>query len=174
MGVVIIISVPQQRPPISSFSVLSRRCSLRQKIPLMLMCGSGWWNPNSHFLMEIVQMWPRSDSRPSSFVGPLEPGGTISLLCSRLTTWLNGESSRQHSEGITYQQTSWIVSSMSFWHSRKEVVQCCSTPKPSMTCVSTQATMLTPMRRRETDLGRASVLSSVTVSTRSGPTTTMS
>jgi hypothetical protein len=41
----------------------------------------------------------------SSFVGPLGPGGTISSLCSRLITWLIRESSKQHSEGITYQQT---------------------------------------------------------------------
>jgi hypothetical protein len=56
MVVVIITSVPQQWPPIKSFSVLSRCCSLGQKIPLMLMYGSGWWNPNFHYLMEIVQM----------------------------------------------------------------------------------------------------------------------
>jgi hypothetical protein len=94
-------------------------------------------------------MRPRSVSPPSSFVGPLEHGGTISSLCSWLTTWLSGESSRQHSEGITYQKASWIASSMSFWHSPREVVPCCSTPKLSMTCVSTQATMLTSMRKRE-------------------------
>jgi hypothetical protein len=174
MGVVITTSVPRQWPPNKSFLVLSRRCSPGQKIHLMLMFGSGWWNPNSHYLMEIVQMWPRSVSPPSSFVGPLGHGGTISSLCSRLTTWLSGENSKQYSKGITYQQASWTTSSMSFWHSLKEVVQCCSTPKPSMTCVSTQATMLTPMRRREKDSGGASTLSSVTVSTHSGPTTTMS
>jgi hypothetical protein len=38
-----------------------------------------------------------------------------------------------------------------------------------MTCVSTQATMLTLMRRRETGSGGASTPSSVTVSTLSGP-----
>jgi hypothetical protein len=54
------------------------------------------------------------------------------------------------------------------------VVLCCSTPKLSMTCVSTQATMLTLMRRREIDLGGASALRFVTVSTPSGPTVTMS
>jgi hypothetical protein len=35
-------------------------------------------------------MWPRSISPPNSFEGPLGHGGTISLLCSRLATWLNG------------------------------------------------------------------------------------
>jgi hypothetical protein len=114
MVLVIITSVPQQRPPIRSFSVLSRRCSLGQKIYLMLLCGSGWWNPNSHCLMEIVQMWPRSVSPPSSFVGPLGHGRTNSSLCSRLTTWWSEESSRHHSEGITYQQASWTASSMNF------------------------------------------------------------
>jgi hypothetical protein len=127
----------RQRPPTRSFLVLSRRCSPGRKIHLMLMFGSGWWNQSSHCLMEIVQMRPRSVSQPSSFVGPLELGGTISSLCSRLTTWLSWESSKQHSEGITYQQASWTASSMSFWHSLREVVLCCSTPKVSMTCVST-------------------------------------
>jgi hypothetical protein len=50
------ISVPQQRPPIRSSSALSRRCSLGQRTHLMLMYGSGWWNPKSHCLMEVVQM----------------------------------------------------------------------------------------------------------------------
>jgi hypothetical protein len=137
MGVVITISVPQQRPPIRSFSVLSHCCSLGQKTHSTRMFGSGWWNQNSHCLMEIVQMWPRSVSPPSSFVGLRGHGGTISSPCSRLTTWLSGESSRQHSEGITYQQASWTTSSMNFWHSLREVVQYCSTPKPSMTYAST-------------------------------------
>jgi hypothetical protein len=117
-------------------------------------------------------MWPRSVSPPSSFVGPLGNGGTISSSCSRPTTWLSGESSKQHSEGITHQQASWIASSMSFWHSIRGVVPCCSTPKLSKTYVSTQATMLTLMRRRETDSGGASALSSVIASTQSRPTTT--
>jgi hypothetical protein len=119
-------------------------------------------------------MWLRSISPPSSFADPRRHGGITSSLCSRLTTWLNGESSRQHSEDITYQQASWTVSSMSFWHSLRGAVQCCSTPKPSMTCVSTQVIMLTQMRRRGIGSGGASVLISVTVSTQSGPTTTMS
>jgi hypothetical protein len=41
----------------------------------------------------------------------------------------------------------------------------CSMPMLSMNCVSTQATMLTLMRRREIDSGGASTPSSVTVST---------
>jgi hypothetical protein len=69
------------------FLSTSRCCSLGQKIPSMRMFGLGWWNPNSHYLMEIVQMWPRSVSPPSSFVGPLGHGGTTSSPCSRLTTW---------------------------------------------------------------------------------------
>jgi hypothetical protein len=174
MGVVITTSVPRQRPPTRSFSVLSCRCSPGQKIHLMLMSSLGWWNQSSHCLMDNVQMRPRSDSPPSSFVGPLERGGTISSPCSRPTMWLSGASSKQPSEGIIYQQASWTASSMSFWHSLRGVVPCCSTPKLSMTCVSTQATMLTLMRRRETDSGGASVLSSVTVSKQSGPTATMS
>jgi hypothetical protein len=141
---------------------------------LMLMYGSGWWNPNSHYLMEFVQMWPKSVSPSSSFADPHGHGGIISSLCSRLTTWLNGESSRQHSEDITYQQASWTASLMSFWHILRGVVQCYSTPKPSMTYVSTQAIMLTQMRRRGTSSGGASVLSSATVSTQLGPTATMS
>jgi hypothetical protein len=63
------------------------------------------------------------------------------------------------------QQASWTASLVSFWHSLREVVPCCSTPKLLMTYVSTQATMLTLMRRRETGLGRASTPSSMTVST---------
>jgi hypothetical protein len=107
-------------------------------------------------------------------MGPLGHGGTITSPCSEPTTWLSGESSRQHSEGITYQWASWTASSTSFWHSLREVVPCCSTPKLSMTCVSTYATMLTLMRRRETGSGGASTLSSVTISTQSGPIATTS
>jgi hypothetical protein len=115
MVVVIISSVPQRRPPIRSFSVLSRRCSLEQKTQSTQIFGLGWWNPSSHCLMEVVPMRPRSASPPSSFVDPRGHGGIISLLCSRWTTWLSGESSRQHSEVITYQQASWTTSSMNFW-----------------------------------------------------------
>jgi hypothetical protein len=45
----------------------------------------------------------RSISPPSSFEDPRGHGGITFSLCSRLTTWWNGESSRQHSEDITYQ-----------------------------------------------------------------------
>jgi hypothetical protein len=106
--------------------------------------------------------------------GPARTWRTISSPCSRPTMWLSGKSSRQLSEGIIYQQASWTTSSMSFWHSLREVVPCCSTPKLSMIRVSTQATMLTLIRRRETGSGGASTLSSVTVSTQSGPTATTS
>jgi hypothetical protein len=174
MGVVITTSVPRQRPPTRSFSVLSRCCSPGRKLCSMLMSGSGWWNQSSHYLMESAQMRPRSVSPPSSFVGPLGHGGTISSPCSPPTTWLSGESSKLHSEGITYHQASWIASSMSFWHSLRGVIPRCSTPKLSMVCVSMQATMLTLMRRRETGSGGASTLSSATVSTQSGPTATTS
>jgi hypothetical protein len=174
MVVVITISVPQQRPLIRSSSALSRRCSLGQKIPLMLMYGSEWWNPNSHCLMEFVQKWPRFILPPSSFADPCRHGGITSLLCSQLTMWWNGENSRQHSEDITYRRASWNASLMSFRHLLRGIVQCCSTPRPSMTCVSMQAIMLTQMRRRGTCSGEVLVLSSATISTQSGPTTTMS
>jgi hypothetical protein len=163
--VVITISFPQQRPPIRSSSALSRRCSLGQRTHLMLMCGSGWWNPNFHCLMEDVQMWPRSVLPPSSFADPRGHGGITSSLCSRLTTWLNGESSRQHSEDITYQQALWTASSMSFWHSLRGVVQCYSTQAFNDLCQYTGYHMLTLMRRKGTGSGGASVLSSATVST---------
>jgi hypothetical protein len=140
----------------------------------MLMYGSEWWNPSSHCLMEFVQMWLRSGLPPSSFADPRGHGGTTSSLCSQSTTWWNGESSRQRSEDITYRQASWTASSMSFWHSLNGIVQCCSTLKLLMTCVSTQAIMLTQMRRRGTGSGGASVLSSATISTQSGPIATMS
>jgi hypothetical protein len=97
MVVVIFISVPQHQPPIRSFSLLSRHCSLGQRTRSTRMFGLGWWNPNSHCLMESVLMWLRSVSPPSSFVDPPGHGGIISSLCSRLTMWLSGESSRQHS-----------------------------------------------------------------------------
>jgi hypothetical protein len=37
--------------------------------------------------------------------------------------WWNGESSRQLSGGIIYQQALWTASSMSFWHSLREIGQ---------------------------------------------------
>jgi hypothetical protein len=136
MVVVITISVPQQRPLIRNSSALSHRCSLGQRIHLMLMYGSEWWNPNSHCLMEFVQMWPRFVLPPSSFADPRGLGGITFSLCSQLITWWNGESSRQHSEGITYRQALWTTSLMSFWHLLRGIVLCCSMLKPSMTCVS--------------------------------------
>jgi hypothetical protein len=54
-------------------------------------------------------MWPRSVSPPSSFVDLRGHGGITSSLCSWLTTWLGGESSRQHSEDITYQQVGVVM-----------------------------------------------------------------
>jgi hypothetical protein len=174
MVVVTTISVPQQQPLIRSSSAPSRHCSLGQRIRLMLMYGSGKWNPNSHYSMESVQMWLRLGSPPSSFADPREHGGIISSLCSQLTMWWNGESSRQPSEGITYQQALWTASLISFLHLLREIALCCSTLRPSMTCVSMPDIMQTLMRRRGTGLGGASVLSSATVSTQSGPTATMS
>jgi hypothetical protein len=101
-------------------------------------------------------------------------GGTTSSLCSQLTMWWNGESSRQPSEGIIYQQALWTKSLMSFWHSLRGIILCCSTLRPSMTCVSMLDTTQTLMRRRGIGSGGGSALSSVTVSTPSGPTVTMS
>jgi hypothetical protein len=109
--------------------------------------------------MDFVQMWLRSGSPPSSFADPREHGGTTSSLCSPLITWWNGENSRQHSEDITYWQASWTTSSMSLWHLLRGIILRCSTLRPSMTCVSTQAIMLTQMRRRGTSSGGASVVS---------------
>jgi hypothetical protein len=105
-------------------------------------------------------MWLRLGSPPSSFADPRGHGGTTFSLCSQLTTWWNGESSRQPSEGIIYQQALWTASSMSFWHSLREIGQCCSTLRPSMTCVSMLDTTQTLMRRRWTGSGGALVLSS--------------
>jgi hypothetical protein len=99
------------------------------------------------------------------FADPRGHGGITSSLCSQLTTWWNGESSREHSEGITYRQALWTANLMSFWHSLRGIVLCCSTLRPSMTCVSMQGIMQILMRRRWTGSKGASVLSSVTVST---------
>jgi hypothetical protein len=77
------------------------------------------------------------------------------------------------SEGITYRQALWTASLMSFWHSRRGIVLCYSTLRPSMTCVSMQAIMQTLMKRRGTGSGGALVLNSATVSTQSGPTATV-
>jgi hypothetical protein len=63
---------------------------------------------------------------------------------------------------------------MSFWHSLRATGQCCSMPRPLMTCASMPGITQIQMRRRETGSGGGSALSSVTVSTPSGPTVTMS
>jgi hypothetical protein len=86
----------------------------------------------------------------------------------------NGESSRQLSGGIIYQQALWTESSMNFWHSLKGTGQCYSMLMPSMTCASMPDIMQIPTRRRGTGSGGGSALSSVTVSTQSGPTAIMS
>jgi hypothetical protein len=119
-------------------------------------------------------MWLRSGSPPSSFTDLCGHGGTTSLLCSQLTTLWNGESSRPLSEGIIYQQKSWTESLMNFWHLLRGIALCCSTHRPSMTCVSMPDIMQTLMRRRGIGSGGGSALSSTTVSTPSGPTVTMS
>jgi hypothetical protein len=81
----------------------------------------------------------------------------------------NGESSRQLSGGIIYQQALWTASSMSFWHSLRGIEQCYSMLRPSMTCAGMPDITQTPMRRKGTGSGGGSALSSTTVSTPSGP-----
>jgi hypothetical protein len=140
----------------------------------MQMCGCEWWNPNSHCSMELAQRSPKSGSPPSSFTDLQGLGGIIFLLCSQRTERWSGGSSRQLSEDTIYQPGSWTGSSMSFWHSLRATGQCCSMPRPLMTCASMLGIMQIQMRRRETGSGGGSALSSVTVSTPSGPTVTMS
>jgi hypothetical protein len=124
--------------------------------------------------MELVQRLLKSGSPPSSFADPQGLGGTIFLPCSqRIERW-NGGNLRQLSGGITYQQTSWTESSTSFWHSLRATGQYCSMPRLLMTCASMLDITQTRMRRRETGSGGGSTLSSVIVSTPSGPTVTMS
>jgi hypothetical protein len=106
--------------------------------------------------------------------GPARTWWDHFLAMQQLTTWWNGESSRQPSEGITYQQELWTASLMSFLHLLREIAQCCSTLRPSMTCVSMPDIMQTLMRRRGIGLGGGSALSSATVSTPLGPTVIMS
>jgi hypothetical protein len=96
------------------------------------------------------------------------------LLCSQMTERWNGESSRQLSGGTIYQQALWTESSTSFWHSLREIGQCYSMLRPLMTCASMLGIMQTRTRRRGIGSGGGSALSSVTVSTPSGPTTIMS
>ena len=124
--------------------------------------------------MELVQRSLKSGSPPSSFADPQGLGGTIFLPCSqRIERW-NGGSSRQLSGDTIYQPGLWTGSSMSFWHSLRATGQCCSMPRLLMTCASMLDSTQIQMRRRETGSGGGSALSSVTVSTPSGPTATMS
>jgi hypothetical protein len=124
--------------------------------------------------MEFAQRSLRSGSPPSSFADPQGLGGTIFLLCSQMTERWNGESSRQLSGGTIYQPELWIESSTSFWHSLRATGQCCSMLRLLMTCASMPDIMPTRTRRRETGSEGGSALSSVTVSTPSGPTAIMS
>jgi hypothetical protein len=140
----------------------------------MQMCGCEWWNPNFHYSMELVLRSLKSGSPPSSFADPQGLGGIIFLLCSQRTERWSGESSRQLSGDTIYQPGLWTGSSMSFWHSLRATGQCCSMPRLLMTCASMWDTTRIQMRRRETGSGGGSALSSVTVSTPSGPTATMS
>jgi hypothetical protein len=124
--------------------------------------------------MELAQKSLKSGSPPSSFADPHELGGTIFLPCSqRIERW-NGGSLRQLSGDITYPQASWTESSTSFWHSLRATGQCCSMPRLLMTCASMLDTMQTRTRRRGTCSDGGSALSSVIVSTLSGPTAIMS
>jgi hypothetical protein len=124
--------------------------------------------------MELVQRSIKSGSPPSSFADPQGLGGTIFLLCSqRIERW-NGESSRQLSGDTTYQPGLWTESSTSFWHSLRATEQYCSMLRLLMTCASMLDIMQIRTRRRETGSGGGSALSSVTVSTPSGPTAIMS
>jgi hypothetical protein len=124
--------------------------------------------------MELAQRSLKSDLPPSSFADPQGLCGTIFLPCSqRIERW-SGESSRQLSGYTTYQPGLWTESSMSFWHSLRATGQCCSMPRLLMTCANMLDITQTRMRRRETGSGGGSALSSVIVSTPSGPTATMS
>jgi hypothetical protein len=124
--------------------------------------------------MELVQRSLKSGSPPSSFADPQGLGGTISLPCSqRIERW-SGESSRQLSGDTTYQPGLWTESSTSFWHSLRATGQYCSMLRLLMTYASMLGIMQIRTRRRETGSGGGSALSSVTVSTPSGPTATMS
>jgi hypothetical protein len=72
-----------------------------------------------------------------------------------------------------YQQALWTESSTSSWHSLRETGQCYSMLRPLMTCASMPGIMQT-WTRRGIGLGGGSALSSMTVSTQSGPTAIMS
>jgi hypothetical protein len=140
----------------------------------MQMCGCEWWNPNSHYSMEHAQKSLKSGSPPSSFADPQGLGGTIFLPCSQRTERWSGETSRQLSGDTIHQPGLWTGSSTSFWHSLRATGQCCNMPRLLMTCANMLGITQTRMKRRETGLGGGSALSSVTVSTPSGPTATMS
>jgi hypothetical protein len=140
----------------------------------MQTCGCEWWNPNSHYSMELAQKSPKLGSPPSSFADPQGLGGTIFSPCSqRIERW-NGGSSRQLSGDTIYQPGLWTGSSMSFWHSLRAIGQCCSMPRLLMTCASMLGITQIRMRRRGTGSGGGSALSSVIVSTPSEPTVIMS
>jgi hypothetical protein len=124
--------------------------------------------------MEFAHRSLRSGSPPSNFADPQGLGGTIFLLCSQMTERWTGESSRQLSGGTIYQPELWTRSSTSSWHLLRATGQCCSMLRLLMTCASMLGIMRTQTRRRETGLGGGSALSSVTVSTPSGPTAIMS
>jgi hypothetical protein len=96
------------------------------------------------------------------------------LPCSQRTERWNGESSRQLLGDTTYQPGLWTKSSTSFWHLPRAAGQYCSMLRLLMTCASMLDIMQIRTRRRETSSGGGSTLSSVTVSTPSGPTATMS
>ena len=124
--------------------------------------------------MEFSQRSLRSGSPPTSFADPQGLGGTIFLLCSQMTERWNGESSRQLLGDTIYQPELWTESSTSFWHSLRATEQCCSMLRLLMTCASMLGIMQIRTRRRETGSGGGSALSSVTVSTPSGPIAIMS
>src|SRR5688572_20737546 len=168
------ISVTPRRLHTRNSLAPSLHCSRGRRTHSTQMCGCEWWNPNSHCYMEFAQRSPKSGSPPSSFADPQGPGGIIFLLCSQRTERWSGGSSRQLLEDTIYQPGSWTGNSMSSWHSLRATGQCCSMPRPLMTCASTRDIMQIQMRKRGTDSGGGSALSSGIVSTPSGPTATMS
>jgi hypothetical protein len=122
----------------------------------------------------VAQRSPKSGSLPNSFADLQGLGGITFLLCSQRTERWSGGSSRQLSEDTIYRPGSWTGNSMSSWHSLRATGQCCSMPRPLMTCASMRDIMRIQMRRRGTDSEGGSALSSGIVSTPSGPTVTMS
>src|SRR5688572_32479772 len=111
------ISVTPRQLPTRSSLAPSLHCSPGQRTHLMQMCGCEWWNPNSHYSMELAQKSPKLCSPPSSFADPQGLGGTIFLPCSqRIERW-HGRRSRQLSGDTIYQQELWTGSSTSLWQS---------------------------------------------------------